>query len=313
MLDALESGDRSKFRQMAKDSQWDWFIPYFDHEQRVDAPLVKEAGPLKLAVELSRLLRLLGPNVPQGTDTLVVGELRKVLEEFHKIPSMENIGLTSAQYTKQVVAIANYTGIISTELYRMDLPKLVASYLLSSVDSSWCLVWGAERTSIEDTIHHPMIGVMDTKGEMHHIWVQAMHHIRAAVPPRWGRTNLGNWGDINDDDDEGDTDHSVEVVINLRSAKTQGMVHNRELLRWERSVAQPSYLIANTLVTEAALTESGFSKYLPGKFLSALIDLVKGIGTYIDWHCRRGHRDPMPLREMPEPPMWLSVSKYEPE
>jgi hypothetical protein len=278
MLDILEAGNIRKFTQMVNMSQWSWLIPFLRREQRVNSPLVRESGPLKLAVELSSLLRQVDVDAAKGVDTLVIGKLRRTLEEFHQIPSMENIGLTSYQYIKQVVSIADYVGNNIVDLHRVNIQKLMASYLLSSLDSSWCLIRSAEQFPTKNFTHPLIIGILDIKGDMHHLWVE--------------------WGLADDDD----ITQSAEVAVYYRSAKLHGMIHAREALLWELPEGE---LIDHRQCSHLI----DLQKYLPNESLTSLGDLIKGIGVYIDWHTLKGNDGRMPSQMMPPPPTWLSVWK----
>jgi hypothetical protein len=321
LLDVLESGDTLRFRQMVENSHWNWFIPYFDGKAGVISSYVRLDGPLKLAVELSALLHQLSEYALESPGyTLVVGDLRKVLEEFHKIPSMKNIGLTSAQYVKQVVGIAKY-GDYSNVTNPVHTPRLMASYLLSSVDTSWCLIRGAHDTTIENVVWGPIIGHVSTAGTKYLLWLEVGHTVTQAAPPplydvgtvtESPLTQLGSyWARVNADDGatRADETHSAEVMVRLTTEKAGGIVQDRpEVLRFdvEENAFWHPY---GTRYPEETLKESVFSRYLPYDFMVFLHSLLAGIGAYVDWHMLKGNKDPMPSQMKPSPPTWLSVWK----
>jgi hypothetical protein len=297
-LDVLEAGNTSDFRRMINDTEWSWLLCYFGGDAEVDPPYVRSDGPLDLAVGLSSALRSLASGKDRGVDcALAIGEVRRVLHQFHQIPSIRHIGVGTAQYAQAVMRLAEHLGFETRGTLKK--PRAIkASYILSSVDTSWCVVKNMAMSIADIPEHNNFVHTIIHNPQMGH-FVTA----EGSVKLGWENYSMGYR----------DTQYLV-LQLNHRFNSGLNMSTDAFSLDVRRG---PNKDTAATLIPsglprcEQLFREANISQYLPDNAIASLVSMALGLGVYTDWYYIRDHTDRMPEEMMPEPPTWLSVWKEE--
>jgi hypothetical protein len=304
LLDILEAGNLRDFYRMISETEWSWFVPHMQGRAEIKYPWVFVAGPLGLAVEVSTCLRSLGNERDRGMGhVLSMGRLRRVLHQFHQIPSMKHVGLNTVDYARAVVTAAEHVGNLDpngTISVRDDVRRLMTSYVLSSVDTSWCLVKKVARF---------------TQERQHYVGNRSWY-------PLYHTPCIWRWNKKTKVELYWSTDYTsssggeCSLSLHLSHTTPEGMNVPTECVFTMGIRREPSVKgkLVNSTMTPSDLFRcedlflgEDFAPYLPDDALTSLISMAKGMGAYVDWHGLRGWRDRMPESKQPPPPTWLSV------
>jgi hypothetical protein len=292
-LDDLEGGG-SKFSELIQGSEWSWLREPFGYEDRISKPFVRSAGPLKLVLELNHHLRALAIGKP--TD---ICQLRLCFTELSQVPSMANIGITPGRYC---YVIHNLAEFLSQTNWGIRSPKyifpngLIASYLLTSMESSWCLIKEASDLiqdkgpflSIHDSARFPVIRtptLCSIPSQKHSHAVKLQVNL-GLFSPGWDSIplNVGVW----------EPDHEYTLGFS-QVINHVGLWSEVEFLTQHR--------------LENLVRESGLLPVLPKDYAASLDHMIHGIEQYVRRYCLEGNEHAMPTSMMPPPPTWLSVWK----